>query len=215
MKQFSAQYNSVNVANEGLQTVSQLLDMQEKQQIDNLLWSDSGYKPRVSFAMTYTDSSILLKYYVHEKYTKADYREINDPVYKDSCVELFIAFNNEINYYNLEFNSLGTALVGYGTGKNDRASIENTLIKEIKSQSAAKVAGDEADGLNQWELTLIIPFTLFQHHHIASLAKQQCSVNLYKCGDDLPEPHFLSWNNIDYPEPDFHLPQFFGKVQFA
>jgi hypothetical protein len=37
--------------------------------------------------------------------------------------------------------------------------------------------------------------------------------NFYKCGDETPEPHFLSWNPIDLPKPNFHVPQFFGQLE--
>ncbi|WP_449033796.1 carbohydrate-binding family 9-like protein, partial [Prevotella sp.] len=26
--------------------------------------------------------------------------------------------------------------------------------------------------------------------------------------------HFLSWNPIDLPAPDFHRPDFFGEIRF-
>lgn len=37
--------------------------------------------------------------------------------------------------------------------------------------------------------------------------------NFYKCGDDTPQPHFISWSPIDLPKPDFHAPQFFGALE--
>jgi hypothetical protein len=46
------------------------------------------------------------------------------------------------------------------------------------------------------------------------LKGKTCRANFYKCGDDLPEPHFLSWNNIIADKPDFHLPQYFGTLTF-
>lgn len=30
----------------------------------------------------------------------------------------------------------------------------------------------------------------------------------------LESPHFLSWAPIDLPNPMFHCPEFFGKLQF-
>ena len=36
--------------------------------------------------------------------------------------------------------------------------------------------------------------------------------NVYKCGDDLPVPHFISWSPIHTPEPSFHQPTFFGEI---
>jgi hypothetical protein len=43
---------------------------------------------------------------------------------------------------------------------------------------------------------------------------KKCRANFYKCGDDLPEPHFLAWNMINTEEPDFHRPEFFGTLEF-
>jgi hypothetical protein len=215
MKQFEAPFITADIQDEDLARLSALLDLQEEQHIDNLPWGGNGCRPQVSFCMAYTTNSVLLKYSVKEQYLKAVYRQINDPVYKDSCVEAFIAFNNESNYYNLEFNCLGTALAGYGSGRDDRTLVKKQLVETIKNHHQIKSPATAHNELIEWELTLNIPFALFEHHDITSLKNQVCNVNFYKCGDELPEPHFLSWNNIIYPEPNFHLPEFFGKVKFV
>ena len=187
----------------------------EKNTIDNLLWSDNEYAPKVSFSIAHTHNSILLKYNVSEQYLIARYREINDPVFKDSCVEFFIAFDDDNNYYNLEFNCLGTPLVAYGLGKNSRKKIEKRLVGKIKSYQLIKNPIANQSSLINWELLLVIPFDVFAHHNITTLKDSVCKANFYKCGDDLPDPHFLSWNKINSPSPDFHLPQFFGGVHFV
>jgi len=215
MNQFQAPFLTAYKPGDDLKSVSAILGQIESQHLDNLLWSTSGYMPEVTFSMAYANDSILLRYAVKEKYISAVYRNINEPVYKDTCVELFIAFNNEANYYNLEFNCLGTALVGFGSNKQDRIAISKQLIERITSYHLIKTPANGSDGLINWELTVNIPFSVFGFHQINSLANQICSVNFYKCGDELPEPHYLSWNNIIYPEPNFHLPEFFGKVKFA
>ena len=38
--------------------------------------------------------------------------------------------------------------------------------------------------------------------------------NFYKCGDKQVEPHYLSWNPVLTDNPDFHRPEYFGKVIF-
>jgi hypothetical protein len=86
--------------------------------IDQISWADYPYLPDANFKIAYTDHCIFLKYNVSEKYLKAIYKETNEPVYKDSCVEFFISFD-QIHYYNFEFNSIGTALVGYGPAIRD------------------------------------------------------------------------------------------------
>jgi len=39
--------------------------------------------------------------------------------------------------------------------------------------------------------------------------------NLYKCGDKTSHPHWLTWSVVDRPEPDFHVPESFGTLEFA
>ena len=214
MKNLFAPYISLEKTGNSVDDLSALLNEQPKQHIDNLLWSTNGYKPRVSFAIAYTGDSILLKYYVTEQYIKATYQEINDPVFKDSCVELFVAFNADSNYYNLEFNCVGTPLIAYGSGKNNRIYLDEDTIRLITTKFYFADSG-YSDDLYDWELTLRIPFNVFAYHHISSLRNQHCRANFFKCGDDLPEPHFLSWNNIEHDTPNFHLPQFFGLIAFA
>jgi hypothetical protein len=65
-----------------------------------------------------------------------------------------------------------------------------------------------------WELTVAIPVDVFTHHEVSSLEGRKCEGNFYKCGDELEEPHFVSWTHIESPQPDFHLPQFFGSLIF-
>ena len=214
MKNLHIAFISNHEFNNDMAVVSSLLNNSTRQSVDNLLWSDNGYKPLVSFSMAYTEDNILLKYFVTEKYVKADYHQINDPVYKDSCVEFFIAFGDEENYYNLEFNPVGTALIGYGSDNNDRKLLSEIIISQIKSQYSISVSPDDK-GNTEWELTLSIPFALFIHNAISSLVGQHCKANFFKCGDDLPVPHYLSWNPINHPQPNFHLPQFFGTIMFA
>ena len=202
-----------HVIGDSIADISSFLNTIKKQKIDNLLWSESGYKPTVDFAIAYTENNILLKYFVSEKYFKADFKQINDPVYQDSCVEFFIAFGGDESYYNLEFNALGTALIAYGSGKNDRNYSDVATVAQIQSKHNITSTPNK-QGDTEWELTLNIPFTLFTHHNITSLIGESCRANFYKCGDDLPVPHFISWSVIDYPTPNFHLPQFFGTILF-
>jgi hypothetical protein len=182
--------------------------------IDNLLWSENGYKPQVSFKIAYTQSSIILKYHVLESHLRAVIRQTNGPVFKDSCVEFFLSLESNNYYYNFEFNCLGTALVGYGSGKEKRVYIDRHLIDKISTYQIIHNSAKNKTSLIEWELVINIPFEIFAYHHLTSLKGVVCTANFYKCGDDLPEPHFLSWNPINHPNPDFHLPAFFGQIHF-
>ncbi len=213
MKEVYALFIPGNYNEDKLDELSVLLNKEQKHAIDNLLWSDTGYFPSVNFSIAHVENGVALKYFVEEQYTQATYKAVNDPVYKDSCVEFFISFADDQNYYNLEFNALGTALVGFGKDRNGRVAIPDDKVSGIKSLSNINWARDSA-GFNTWELTLLIPFDVFIYHDIKTLNGIISRANFFKCGDDLPEPHFISWSNIDSPVPDFHLSQFFGTIKF-
>ncbi|WP_431217920.1 carbohydrate-binding family 9-like protein [Puia sp. P3] len=65
-----------------------------------------------------------------------------------------------------------------------------------------------------WSLALYIPTSLFIHDKLPTLSGIHATANFYKCGDECPEPHYLAWNNIGTPAPDFHQPRYFGELVF-
>jgi hypothetical protein len=195
-----------------LSVISVRLDTLPQQVIAQVPWADYPYQPTASFSIGHTNDHIAIKYAVQEKVVKGACYTSNSPVYTDSCVEFFIAPENSRGYYNLEFNCIGTCLAGYGEGRTDRTPVPAPIIKTIRYQ--AVLQNDTQAATVHWGLTLLIPVQVFCFHHISSLQGMHCSGNFYKCGDDLPEPHFLSWMPIQTPQPDFHRPGFFGSLYF-
>lgn len=198
--------------NDGDETLKGLFSAIEPNRLFYEPWPGKGVKPDVEFKMAYGDDAFFLKYTVSEKHFRAVYKQTNDPVWNDSCVEFFIGFEENGAYYNFEFNALGTPLVGYGINKQ-RELLDPALINGIKRIAEVKKNKDGAMPF-YWELTLVIPFSVFYKHRFTTSRGAECRANFYKCGDMLPEPHFLCWNNIEAGMPDFHLPQYFGKLMF-
>ena len=192
---------------------SRYLDTLNKNRIDQAPWKEYPYIPSTSFSAAYTKRSIALKYYVSEKSIKSTNIYPNRPVHEDSCVEFFIAFNNEAEYYNIEFNCTGTCSAGFGAERNTRRKISEENIATIRHETLIRPSSLQNENI-YWELAVIIPVSVFQFHAISDLKNTTCKVNFYKCGDKLPEPHFLAWSNIDHPLPNFHLPEYFGYGYF-
>jgi hypothetical protein len=191
--------------------IASAMDDLPKHEISNAPWKDFLYKPDCSFAIAHNNCNIYLKFYVIEDALLARFTSPNSLVYKDSCVEFFIAFNNEPGYYNLEFNCIGTAYVGYGSSKTEREAAPTDIVKQIESNSLVY----SVDGRIKWELTLKIPIDTFYRHGNQVLLQGGAKCNFYKCGDDMPVPHYISWNNIVSEGPNFHLPEFFGQASFS
>jgi hypothetical protein len=196
-----------------LPQISKALDSQKREAIAIAPWPEYGYKPDVSFAIAHNGHSLFLKYYVTELGTRTVYTEINDPVYKDSCVEFFISFDPGQHYYNFEFNSRGVCLAGFGENRDDRELLSPAIIKRIDCLAISHPSSDDKN--NAWQLCLAIPVDAFCYKKPDDLTGKSVRANFYKCGDDLAQPHFLTWSNIISKKPNFHLPQFFGELNFA
>ncbi|MEJ7736897.1 MAG: carbohydrate-binding family 9-like protein [Chitinophagaceae bacterium] len=211
MKEIKVKCISDNIEDNCLEDASNLLDSFNKNKIQYEPWPGLQWKPKVSFAIAHNSSNIFLKYFVEEKHIRAINHSTNSPVYEDSCVEFFISFDEGATYYNIEINCIGTALVGYGSSKNDRQLLETALVDNLKRKSIT--TSNNGEGFI-WHLTLVIPSSIFIHSPIQKLKGLRCKANFYKCGDLLPEPHFMTWSNIIADIPNFHLPIFFGRLIF-
>jgi len=193
-----------------IEDISAILDSQPQHQIAHAPWPEFPYRPECRLAMMHNGKSILLKFFVTEDNILARFDQPNDMVHRDSCVEFFVAFNNEAHYYNLEFNCIGTCYLGYGLSDDQREVSDTETVKKIKSSFMLQNDNNKI----KWELTLVIPNEVFYHHNITNLAAVKCKGNFYKCGDELPVRHYLAWSDIQSAEPNFHLPEFFGEVNF-
>jgi len=214
MEKLSVPNLSYNMKEVTLQEISMAMNKTKRHAIERIPWPVFSYKPRVSFSIAHADNAILLKYFVQEKAIRALCLADNSPVHQDSCVEFFIAFDNDEEYYNLEFNCTGACLFGYGKGKEGRQLIHEQMVNKIRRLCVIESFRDGKKNLFEWELTLVIPMEVFDYHHITHLKDRHCKVNFFKCGDKLPEPHFLAWENVKAATPDFHLPEFFGSMHF-
>jgi len=199
-----------------LDEVSAALDKQEKHAIDILNWKGYEYKPEVSFAIGWGDREIFLKYYVTENYFKAEKTETNQMVCEDSCVEFFVSPENDGIYYNLEFNGIGTVLLGTGTGRADSKRADAEIISRIRRKSSVgnkPVA--EKTGKFDWTITIAVPVDVFFHHKITNLKGKTFRANFYKCGDMLSVPHYVTWSPVGTENPDYHQPKYFGELKFV
>ncbi|MDB5031970.1 carbohydrate-binding family 9-like protein [Mucilaginibacter sp.] len=206
--------NSVN-PNIIIEDVSQLMDSLPSHQIDNDPWTKLKINCQTNFSIAHCGDAIFLKFYVNEDVIKTNMHKTNDPVCKDNCVEFFVSFGSENEYYNIEINCLGICLMGYGIDRTNRKLMPESVIDKIKKTILIKSADEFAATNFEWQITLAIPIDVFTYTNLNSFDKKQGRGNFFKCGDDLPEPHFLTWNAIQSQNPDFHLSEFFGELQFG
>ena len=192
--------------------------------IDVAQWPErnNGYNPEVRFRIAYSQQMLFIEYYVKEANIKALYSEDKDSKpFKDSCCEFFFSPECNNNYYNMELNCIGKGTFAFRRGgrKGPKIAYGEEIMKRIFRYSTLGEAPIETrvkenGELFEWKLTVAIPLECFTETPMEALQGKTMRANFYKCGDDMPKPHFLTWNRIELDKPDFHTPDFFGALHF-
>jgi hypothetical protein len=202
---------------EGLKAI-ELSDIFDKEAlifhpISSLNWPEYAYQPEVKFRIAHNGTHILLNYQVEETDIKAVCNQDNGKVWEDACVEFFIAFEEHSFYYNIESNCIGKILIGMGIDRHNRTPVSVEVLNRIDRWS--DLGNTPVEGKSgRWELSLLIPASVFLKNTIKTFEGLSAKGNFYKCGDKLSVPHFLSWNPIKSEKPNFHLSEFFGEILF-
>ena len=185
--------------------------------IDQINWENPYQNtPRVQCKIAYNEQALFLKFQVEENTFRGQEVNDNGSIWEDSCVEFFIQpLPSSAFYYNFEFNAIGALLIGYGTGRNDRILADSVIINSVRREIHLSVSrgGGKRDSFC-WELITEIPFTALFKTDFAPQDGTVIKANIYKCGNKLPSPHFLSWQPIHTEHPDFHRSEFFGSLIF-
>lgn len=178
-------------------------------------WAEEfPYAPKVNFKMFHSGEDLHLRFEVEEQYTQALVERDNGNVWTDSCVEFFLSLDDR-GYYNFETTCIGRMLMAFRKVKPEPTYATEEILSLIeRTPSIGSEPFTELIGENKWTMTLKIPASALFRHELKSWQGVEARMNLYKCGDNLTKPHFLSWRPIDMPSPNFHVPQFFETVKF-
>ena len=174
------------------------------------------YKPRVSFKIAHNGDEIFLQFRVVERGVRGTFEyDYGSQPWTDSCVEFFMTPDlDKPDYFNVEMTCIGHGTFACGPDRGHRHNFDDKVIGRIRryaSLGSSAVVHDK--GRCCWSLTLAIPFDIYGLDGASVSGKRLCA-NFYKCGDDMPVPHFVSWNPIGCPNPDFHRPEYFGELVF-
>lgn len=184
--------------------------------IDIADWEkDYPYKPDVKFRIAHSGDRIFIEYNVEEDSVRAVAQSDNGRVWEDSCCEFFVSPSSDNTYYNIETNCSGKVLIEHGAGRGNREHAPLDTVATVERWSSlGSEPFDEKQGRTAWKMCLVIPVSALFRDNIKSLDGTKMTANFYKCGDKQSKPHFLSWNKIETENPDFHRPEYFGKLSF-
>lgn len=172
-------------------------------------------KPEVTVEISNDREYLFLKWHVRGEQLRAVTTEDQGPVWEDSCVEFFCQVPGDDHYCNFECNCIGAMV---GSRRKGRAEDVVPFSPDEMGRIERKCtypseAFEEKDGMFEWTVEEKIPLDLiFQRPTTNDQRPITLRCNFYKCADKTKRPHFVSWQPILLPKPDFHCPQFFGEI---
>lgn len=180
-----------------------------KAAIDSVNWPDAfPYRPDCNVTLAHDGKNIAMLFHVRGLDLRAMETEDNGRMWEDSCVEFFVQDPTGEKYYNFELTCAGRLLASEGATRNDRPRRGVEVLSRVRRYSTVEGAPFQKDGgIYSWTAGMLIPMNLFNADGVKKLR-----ANFYKCGDKTAHMHFVSWNPIDLPKPDFHRPDFFGEL---
>ena len=175
--------------------------------LDHVLWEpDCGI--RAGGRIRHDGRNLYVHLTARETEIRAEYTSPLDPVHEDSCLEFFFMPEAEERYLNFEINPNGCLHIGLG---RERAGRERLFPPDPEKLFDIRTART----LEGWEVSYRIPADFLRKCWPGFDCTGTLRANVYKCGDRTARPHYLSWNPVNTPAPDFHRPEFFGEMSFG
>lgn len=181
-----------------------------KAEIGCYKWTD-GEKPEAWAQLAYMEGyGFVCRMSCRQSEPVVSYYDNGESVYEDDAMEFFVSFGEE-GYLNLEANSVGAHLNGFGACRADRRSIFDTLPDGFLTVPMPIDGG--------WSVSFYLPLPELQLF-FPSLTEDVLAPgfefygNFYKICESPSEglPHFGMWSEVGTDHPDFHRPEYFGKI---
>lgn len=168
--------------------------------------------PKTEGCMRYipgTGFDVVMRCYESDPFVS--FTQPDDPVFQDSCMEVFLNCYPELpeyGYLNVEINASGASRCRFGTDRNNRYYLAE------KGLARPEITVTKTE--EYWEIHVVIAESL-----IEALYERPCSFapghemrgNFYKCGEIVPAPHWTSWTAMR--RLDFHDPECFGRMEIV
>lgn len=183
----------------------------------------SEHRPRTQARLQFDERCLYVIFRVQDRYVRAVSRRFQDPVWADSCVELFVRPRADRGYFNFEMSCGGVLLLYYiedptrtaaGFAKYTEVARKHVRGWKVYHCLPRRVE-PEMPGPVDWVVEYRVPLGLFAPYlgGPAPAAGASWRGNLFKCADGSSHPHWASWAPIG-EELNFHQPERFGVLEF-
>lgn len=178
-------------------------------ELGNHLWLNREDDVGVRCTLWHEEERLHVIFSVREAELRRMVWNANGPVWTDSCVEVFIRRAGADEYSNFEFSASGAFLAMHGEGRKDRVPYSDD--ERLAIRPSVRIL-ENNNKTSLWELSCVFDL---KRLGLVDTLPATLDFNLYKCGDGLKRPHYLSLFEVKTEEPDFHRPEFFGRMELC
>jgi len=152
------------------------------------------------------DEALIVKLTAHEKNPLTTYKNDDEPVYRDSALEVFMYFATKPDtYLNLEINANGALLAQCG-----KVRAREWIATKTKERVTVTVEKSE----EKWSVLLVIPLSLVRdcYGDVKLQSGTEIGFNVTKICEAQENLHFISYADLPGERPNFHQPEHFLKA---
>ncbi|MFQ5735192.1 MAG: carbohydrate-binding family 9-like protein, partial [Planctomycetaceae bacterium] len=182
-------------------------------------WWKAGKKEQTEAKLLWDDEHLYVSFHCRDAHVTAEHTKRDSPVYRDDCVEVFIAPNpkHPDNYFNIEMNVKGAFLDQHhpdGPGVKRKQQWNATGVKI--GVTVDGTLNDDSDTDRGWVLEVAVPFK--NYGKVAANTPPKAGdvwrLNLNRLGGQT-NPQYSQWSSSRTKKPAFHVPRDFGRVTFS
>jgi len=172
--------------------------------IDDYPWG-GYYTPDARANVEWDEGGLWVTMCAREETISAHETQFGGAVCRDSCLEFFVnpCPSAQDKYINIEINPRGTMHIGVGAGREERL-----VLDSMPEDMHLSVSGHH-DGW--WAVRYYLSNALMEKLCGAKPEKVMAG-NFYTC-DETIHPHFGTWSPVKAMMPDFHRPEYFGRLE--
>lgn len=181
--------------------------------IDSFHWEKEGYSRPESYAALFAveGKGLHALLWSFEDNIRCECTENYQPVYTDSCLELFIMpVEGDKRYLNIEVNKNGVYLAQLGEIREGRTFVKD--ITDLEPIISPMEIEDEQG--TAWGCEIVLTEEFISDLYGTDYAVKPCEIkgNFYKCADYSVTPHYGAYFPVTTAALGFHNPDCFGKI---
>lgn len=170
------------------------------------------HNQHVMFRMAYSGQHLYISWQMLSDGLKAIHTNDLEPVAQDHCMEFFVQLPGEKEYWNFELNALGTLNASHRVERPCPTRLTTEQLQSVRRHGSH--VGLQPFEIKEeptiWWIAVAIPWSLLGV--TGEALPEYLLGNLYACAGNIEHPYYISCFPITTKRPDFHRPEFFGKI---